>query len=48
MTTKIKILILAAITFFVTAFIFVAAQLTKLADSDILDISFDDDVNGEF
>lgn len=48
MKKKIVILVLSFIGVIVSLLIYTAAELTKLRDSDILDISFDDDTNGEF
>lgn len=43
MRKKIKILIGAMLGFGIVASIYTAAQLTKLRDSDILDVSFDEE-----
>lgn len=43
MTKKIKIFIVLFLGLGVSTFIYGAAQLTKLRDSDILDVQFDDD-----
>jgi len=48
MKKKIVILVVSFIGVLVSFLIYTAAELTKLRDSDILDISFDDDTNGEF
>ncbi len=48
MKKKIVILVVSFIGVLVSFLIYIAAELTKLRDSDILDISFDDDTNGEF
>lgn len=48
MKKKIVILTISLIGAMVSLLIYTAAELTKLRDSDILDISFDDDTNGEF
>ncbi len=43
MIRKIKLLIAAGITTGIVLFIYTAAQLTKLRDSDILDVEFDEE-----
>jgi hypothetical protein len=43
MIRKIKLLIAAGVTAGIVLFIYTAAQLTKLRDSDILDVEFDEE-----
>lgn len=43
MTKKIKILSVAAISLWIATLLYTASQLTKLRDSDILDVSLEDE-----
>lgn len=43
MRKKIKILSIAAISLWIATLLYTASQLTKLRDSDILDVSLEDE-----